>query len=56
MDPIASNSIRCSFIGASMDETFPDWMKKKIVINCKIFENKKDIKKKVCGVFISGLQ
>ena len=31
-------------------------MKKKIVINCKIFENKKDIEKKVCGVFIAGLQ
>ena len=39
-----------------MDETFPDWMKKKIVINCKIFENKKDIKKRVCGIFISGLK
>ena len=39
-----------------MDETFPDRMKNKIVINCKIFENKKDIKKKVCGVFTSGLK
>ena len=56
MDPIASNSIRCSFIGASIDETFPDCMKKKIVINCKKFENKKDIKKKMCGVCISGLK
>ena len=31
-------------------------MKKNIVINCKIFENKKDIKNKVCGVLTSGLQ